>query len=353
MNGEDKDRASLQILRESAHKLSATLDEIKIIELLLQQSTTALNARGGLVRMLAPDGKVLTLAGSIGLSQEYLDKGTISLEQSEIDRRVFQNEVVIIKDVTQEPQNSFQYREAAAQEGLKGLITVPLQVRERSIGILRVYLDDVEVLTEADILLLRTLADVCALTLEKIRLHLSMLRISEALNSSLELDTMLKRVLEATVREMELKAASIRLLHPKKKSLRLVAAHGLSENYLAKGDVEISKSPVDQQALNGEVVILYDVESENGFQYPEEAAREGIRSVLVVPLRVKDRTLGIRRAYSGRPRHFGDVAVHFLTSVTNLVGLAIENAQLYSALQDRYDDLKLDLADWYRFLALG
>ena len=353
MNGEDVDRSNLQILRESAHQLSATLDETKIIELLLQQSTTALHARGALVRMLAPDGKELTLVGSIGLSQEYLNKGTIRMEQSEIDRRVFQNEVVIIKDVTQEPQNSFQYLEAAAQEGLKGLITVPLQVRDRSIGVLRVYLDDVEILTEADILLLRTLADVCALTLEKIRLHLSMLRISEALNSSLELDTMLKRVLEATVREMELKAASIRLLQPKQKSLRLVAAHGLSEDYLAKGEVEISKSPIDQHALNGEVVILYDVESETGFQYPEEAAREGIRSVLVVPLRVKDRTLGIMRAYSGRPRHFGDVAVHFLTSVTNLVGLAIENAQLYSALQDRYDDLKLDLADWYRFLALG
>lgn len=353
MNREDEDRSNLQILRESAHQLSATLDESKIIELLLQQSTNALNAKGALVRMLAPDGKELTLAGSIGLSQEYLDKGTISLEQSEIDRRAFKNEVVIIKDVTHEPQNSFQYLEAATQEGLKGLITVPLQVRERSIGILRVYLDEVELLTKADILLLRTLADVCALTLEKIRLHLSMLRISEALNSSLELDTMLKRVLEATVREMELKAASIRLLQPKQKVLRLVAAYGLSEAYLAKGEVDVSRSPVDQHALSGEVVILYDVEYETGFQYPEEAAREGIRSVLVVPLRVKDRTLGIMRAYSGRPRHFGEVAVHFLTSVTNLVGLAIENAQLYSALQDRYDDLKLDLADWYRFLALG
>ena len=157
MNREDEDRSNLQILRESAHQLSATLDASKIIELLLQKSTSALNARGALVRILAPDGKELALAGSIGLSQEYLDKGTISLEQSEIDRRAFQNEVVIIKDVTIEPQNSFQYLEAATQEGLKGLVTVPLQVRERSIGILRVYLDEVEILTDADISALRAI----------------------------------------------------------------------------------------------------------------------------------------------------------------------------------------------------
>lgn len=353
MNEKSESLPNLQILRDTAHQLSATLDESKIIDLLLRQAVAAMNARGALVRLLSPDGKELNLVGAIGLSQEYLTKGAVQLDQSEIDQRAFKDKVVIIEDVTRAEDAGFQYPEAAAREGLKGLLTVTLQVRERSIGVLRVYLDDVKVLTEADILLLRTLADIIALTLEKIRLHQSLYRISEALNSSLELNKMLQRVLEATVREMELSAASIRLLHPKKRILRLVAAHGLSEAYLAKGEVEVSKSPVDQRVLEGEVVILYDVETEKGFQYPQEATREGIRSVLVVPLRVKERTLGVMRAYSARPRHFGEVAVDFLTSVTNLVGLAIENAELYAALQARYEDLKLDLEDWYRFLAIG
>jgi GAF domain-containing protein len=47
------------------------------------------------------------------------------------------------------------------------------------------------------------------------------------------------------------------------------------------------------------------------------------------------------------------VAITFLQSVADLVSLAIENAELYAALQARYKDLKLDLADWQRFLALG
>ena len=59
------------------------------------------------------------------------------------------------------------------------------------------------------------------------------------------------------------------------------------------------------------------------------------------------------RVYSARPRHFGRVGRTFLASVAELVALAIEKAELYAALQERYEDLKLDLAEWYRFLALG
>ena len=127
----------------------------------------------------------------------------------------------------------------------------------------------------------------------------------------------------------------------------------MTRPHLAKGEIHVDKSPVDQRALGGEVFVLYDIESEAGFEYPEEATREGIRSVLVVPLKLKDRTLGVLRAYSAKPRHFGRVAIRFLGSVSDLVALAIENAELYGALQARYEDLKLDLAEWYRFLALG
>jgi GAF domain-containing protein len=164
---------------------------------------------------------------------------------------------------------------------------------------------------------------------------------------------MLEQVLQATVREMGLKAASVRLLDPERQVLRLVAAYGLSEAYLAKGDIHVARSPVDQRALQGEVVLLYDVGQVSGYEYPEEASREGIRSVLVVPLVLKEHTLGAMRAYSLQSRHFGPIAQSFLTSVASLVALGIENARLYAALQDRYDDLKLDVAEWHRFLALG
>ncbi len=218
---------------------------------------------------------------------------------------------------------------------------------------LRVYVDRVTDLQSEDTQLLRILADLGALALEKVRLHQSLYRIAQALSSSLDLKPMLQQVLEATVKEMGLKAASIRLLDPKREVLQKVAAYGLSEAYLAKGEIHLDKSPVDQRVLQGEIVVLYDIKQEAGFEYPQEAAREGIRSVLVVPLSLKDRALGVMRVYSAQPRHFGEVATKFLSAVAEVVALAIENAGLYATLQARYEDLKIDLAEWHRFLALG
>ncbi|NPA90650.1 MAG: GAF domain-containing protein [Chloroflexi bacterium] len=341
----------MNAMREVAHALSASLDEAQVIDTVLDYTMDILPVHAALVRILSPDGNELIPMGARGLSHAYLEKGRVRLEPGTVDCRVLNGEVVILTDVTQDP--GFQYPEEAAAEGLKGMVAVPMRVRARVIGVLRVYVKQVEDLSEADLLFLDTLADIGALALEKAHLHQSLYRIAQALNSSLELKTMLLEVLKATVEEMGLKAASIRLLDEKRKILRLVAAYGLSERYLSKGDVHVAKSPVDQRVLRGEAVVLYDVTREPGFEYPEEAAEEGIHSVLVVPLRLQDRTLGVMRAYSARPRQFSPVSVHFLTAVAHLVALAIEKAQLHAALQAKYEDLKLDLTELYRFMALG
>ena len=344
-------KSCLQTLQETAHTLSGALREQEVIQALLTHVILAVGARAALLRLLSSEGDELCSAGAVGLSDTYLEKGPILLAESQVDQRVMTGEVVLIDDVTSE--SGFQYPAEAASEGLRGMVAVPLSVRDRVTGVLRVYVDRVTDLQAEDTQLLRILADLGALALEKVRLHQSLYHIAQALSSSLDLKPMLQRVLEATVEEMGLKAASIRLLDPKREVLQKVAAYGLSEAYLAKGEIHLDKSPVDQRVLQGEIVVLYDIEQEAGFEYPQEAAREGIRSVLVVPLKLKDRPLGVMRVYSAQPRHFGEVAIKFLSAVADLVALAIENAGLYATLQARYEDLKIDLAEWYRFLALG
>jgi GAF domain-containing protein len=343
--------SSLDMLRKIARAVNSAVREPEIIDALLDQAVATLGARAAILRLLSPDGDELLQAGARGLSDTYLAKGPVRVAESGMDQRILASEIVSIRDITQD--KSLQYPQAAATEGLQGMVATPLRVRSQIIGVLRIYVDDTEQLRPEAIVAIGILADLGALALEKARLHQSLYGIAEALSASLELEPMLQQVLEAAVKEMWLKAASIRLLDPNRQILHLVAAYGLSEAYLAKGTVHLAKSPVDQRVLQGSAVVLYDVEHEAGFEYPAEALHEGIRSVLAVPLGLKERTLGVMRVYSARPRHFGPVAIRFLTSTADLVALAIENARLYAALQARYEDLKLDVAEWHRFLALG
>jgi GAF domain-containing protein len=334
--------SNLDMLRDAAQTVNGVLREPDVIDALLDQAVAISGARAAVVRLLSPDGDELLQAGSRGLSGAYLSKGPVRVAASGMDQRILDGKTVIIPDATRD--KSIQYPEAAATEGLQGMVATPLRVRSQIIGVLRIYVDDTGQLAPEDVVAIGMLADLGALALEKARLHQSLYRIAEALSASLDLEPMLQQVLEATVKEMWLKAASIRLLDPNRQGLHLVAAYGLSEAYLAKGVVHLAKSPVDQQVLQGRAVVLYDIEHESGFEYPADAAREGIRSV---------RTLGVMRVYSARPRHFGPVSINFLTSAADLVSLAIENAKLYTALQARYEDVKLDVAEWHRFLALG
>jgi GAF domain-containing protein len=177
--------------------------------------------------------------------------------------------------------------------------------------------------------------------------------VAAEINSSLKLNDVLKALLRNVIEEVNCKAASIRLLGPRKRRLHLMAAEGLSDRYLKKGEVWVEESPIDREVLQGRPAMIYDVQREVGFQYPEEAAREGIRSVLAVPLQVRDEIIGVLRAYSVQPHRFSEEEVQFLEAIADLGAVAIENARLHEALSEKYEAAREDWAGWYRFLTMG
>src|SRR5438128_5764804 len=164
-------------------------------------------------------------------------------------------------------------------------------------------------------------------------LHQAALTIS----SSLELDEVLQSVVTSITEAMQVKACVLRLLDPRTGRLKLSASYGLSGGYLSKGPVEVGRSPIDSEALCGTPVIIPDVHTDSRFQYKEAAEREGIVSVLCVPLEVHGKAIGVLRAYTGEPCVFHEDDIQFLTVLASLSALAIENASLYESLKQSYD----------------
>ncbi|MFH1146463.1 MAG: GAF domain-containing protein [Pseudomonadota bacterium] len=161
--------------------------------------------------------------------------------------------------------------------------------------------------------------------------------VAKVINSSLEPEILFKKIAESVTSAMKVKGVSIRLLDSPGKRLLLAASHGLSKGYLRKGPVEVGKSGIDQEALAGRVVAIQDVRTDPRFQYHEQAKDEGIISVLVVPLRVDDRTIGVLRVYTPEYRDFAPDEMDFVTAIANLSAIAIENAHLHQALKRDYE----------------
>ncbi|MGH2447069.1 MAG: GAF domain-containing protein [Chloroflexota bacterium] len=157
------------------------------------------------------------------------------------------------------------------------------------------------------------------------------------LSSSLDLEQVLAYVTEETSKAMTVKAASVRLLDQSGELLEMQAVFGLSPEYLNKGPVEVARSEVDRELLGGAVTQIADVTKDGGFQYPEEAAREGIVSIASVPLQVHGAAIGVLRVYSGERRTFTEAEMRFLVAVADVAALSIENARLYDELRQRFE----------------
>lgn len=163
-------------------------------------------------------------------------------------------------------------------------------------------------------------------------------QITLRVSSSLDLDHVLAYVTEETAKAVHCKASAVRLMDDSGKRLEMRAVHGLSDAYLAKGPVELSRSAVDQHILSGETSQLRDVTHDPNFQYPDEAREEGIVSVASLPLIAHGKPIGVLRVYSPEPRTFTETEMRFLTAVADLAALSIDNARLYAELRQDYED---------------
>lgn len=166
--------------------------------------------------------------------------------------------------------------------------------------------------------------------------------VARSINSSLDLSQVLELLAKNTAKATKSKACSLRLLSPDKTLLVMGGAYGLSQGYLRKGNVEVEKSRIDQEALMGRTAIILDATNDPRFQYPDEARSEAIRSILVVPLMLRDNPIGVMRLYTGELRDFNAEEIGFVTAIANLGAIAIENAKLYEALKEELGDLTED-----------
>src|SRR5215467_8797938 len=133
------------------------------------------------------------------------------------------------------------------------------------------------------------------------------------ISSSLELTDVLQSVVKSITEAMQVKACVLRLLDTRTGQLQLSAVYGLSSGYLAKGPVDVEHSPIDSEALSGKPVTILDICTDTRFQYVEAARREGIVSVLCVPLEVHGEAIGVLRVYTNEPTTFHDDDIQFLS----------------------------------------
>jgi len=170
-------------------------------------------------------------------------------------------------------------------------------------------------------------------------------QVVKAISSTLELQQVMDLLVTRVAEVMDLKACAVRLLDTKKRTLELLASHGLSDAYIQKGSVDADRSIAE--AMEGKIVFIKDARSDPRAQYQKEAEVEGIASIVSIPLKVRGQIIGVLRLYSAAPRDFNDNELGFAEATAEMGAIAIENARMYERIKKDYESV---MSDIYNFV---
>jgi sigma-B regulation protein RsbU (phosphoserine phosphatase) len=160
-------------------------------------------------------------------------------------------------------------------------------------------------------------------------------RLSQAFNSSLDLDEVLNRVMDEVILVTQAERGFV-MLQEGDRGLVFRVARGMDHSTIDDPEFQISRGVVERVAREGEPILTSDAGLDERFMMRESVMGLRLRSILCVPLKIMDRVIGAvyveNRMQAGI---FVPDDCDLLTAIASNAAIAIENARLYQLAVDR------------------
>ena len=321
-----------------------TLKRNELLDLIVESAIETMDGKAASLFLADEKKDVFVAVAHKGLSKSYFHAEPMTAKK--VVASVLKGGHLSIRDATTDTR--LENLEAKKAEGIASILVVPVMVKNKAIGVLSLYTASPRDFSKDEINFLSALADQGGMAIANSRLFERInqnstlfLDLASNINSSLDVKEILHNLTVELAKALNLKGVAIRLLDEDTGTLKLVASHGLSEEYLNKGPVSATKSIAP--ALNGETVAIEDTATDDRIQYKSETQKEGIVSMLCVPIRVREKVIGVMRLCSGVKRDFPEDIVTLVNAVAHQGGLAIQNASMYLKLQADKESLEKEI----------
>lgn len=321
-----------------------TLSQDELLDIIVESAIETMGAKAACLFLADEEEDLFVPVAQKGLSEKYLHAEP--LHARKIVNAILKGGYLAIRDATTDPRIENHAMKKA--EGIASILDVPVMVKDKAIGVLALYTAKPKDFSQDEIDFLTALAEHGGMAIEQARLlerirnnSTLFLNLAANINASLDIKKVLHNMTADICEALGMKGVLIRLLNKKSGTLDLVATYGLSEDFLNKGPVSVRKTL--DKVLKGETIVVKDTATDRSLQYPDAVLKEGIASMLVVPIKAKDEVIGIMRLCSSAKRDYPDDMIMLVNALAQTGGLAIQNAAMYLALQNDIKDLKDDI----------
>ena len=320
-----------------------TLETEKLLELIVESAVDALDGKAACLFLADNSSDIFLPVAQKGLSSDYLH--AVPINAKKLVSNISEEGYIFFRDATSDSR--LENHDAKKAEGIASILTVPVTVGGKVVGILSLYTDTVRDFSQDEIEFLGAMADHGGMAVEKSRLFerlrknsLLFLELSSSINSTLDIKMILHILTSEICEVLRMKGVLIGLIDQETKKLKLVASYGLSEELLKNSFIFASneKLPVDDETL-----VITDVNTDNRIQNKKDMMDEGILSMICAPIKSRDETIGIIKLFGETKRDFQDDVVIMVNALAHQGGLAIQNASNYLKVNEDKKHLEEDI----------
>ena len=333
----------LKLLYQVSNVIHSTLDSEEALRLILSEAVRLTRASSGSVVLVNPNNNMLEIQATRGLSPDAVDC-KLTLGQGITGWVARFGRPLRIGDVKKHPQYVMLRAKARSE------LAIPVEVNGRVGGVINVDSDRLNAFTEEDQDLLEGLAMQASKVINntwlyeqlrlKARLFESLVSVSQAINSTFELKDALPVITREACSIMHARLASLFLLDESREWLELKACHGGGQDYLNRPPLSVAESHLGTVVRRNQPLKIMHVPTSSSYQQVELAEREGLISLLSVPLVYHGKVMGALNVYTGEQHQFSNEEIRILSALAELSALAIDKARLFERITEAEEQLR-------------
>ncbi len=345
----EEKKQQLEILQEVAGTISSSFGLDEVLGRIVDIASNLTGADSCLIYLYEPTKGELVLRASKNPHPKILGKIKLKLGEG-ITGWVAKEKKPAILSLNASKDPRFKVFQNLPEDKFKAFLSVPIIAKNEVIGVINIQHKKEHSYPEHQIDFLSTIAGYLGSAIENARIYeetkkkakqLDVLsEISQTIVSNRYLKEILQLIVTMTAQVMNSKICSIMLLDEKKQELVIAASQSLSQEYLNKPNLKVGQSTSGKVVKEKKPITVLDVTKESGYMYPEIAKKEGLVSMLSVPMMIKDRIIGVINSYTSDEHIFSEEEVEILQAIANQAAVAIESTNLTQQILEAKDALE-------------
>ncbi len=355
---QDRTRQLLELLYHVSREVATALDLRTVLQRVLYEAIQNVGGERCSVVVLDDLGKAVdaTIVYGTTMHEHTTQQMRDTMERGLAGWVVRNRRGVYIPDTGKDERWLLRPDDALNKAGAKSAICVPLQAREKLVGVLTLVHSTPNAFNAEQLDLMQAIADQAGIAILNARLYTEsqrqarvMTALAEgasAMNVSLRMEDLYQRILIQTMQALQVEVAALGMVEGDHVTFR--AATGQNAGNIIGSQIALGDGIAGTAARDGRGVVVQDVTQDKNFTNADKFGSVEMNALLVAPIQSQGRVIGILEAINPIAKSFDPDALLVMAGIGGLAGAAIQNAQLFEKLQaahQRYRELFEDSID--------